>query len=184
MLIIISLWQRIDVCLHIVNTTLCDQICQWRMEGMCGSPGTPLFATNTINWNIKYCCKWRSKPIIESNKLIIWPFSLLTSNSYLTYFVFLQQLLLFYFILGQIIQRLDTWNNNGVFVYLYNNVYISTTVCFGEYLWMFSFLKFLVYRIGNELLTTVSCKWHLNIINYQLQREYREGLIYYRRLKG
>ena len=65
--------------------------------------------------------------------------------------LFTATITILFFILGRIIQRLDTWNNNGVFVYLYNNSYISTPVCFGEYLWMFSFLNFLVYRISNEI---------------------------------
>jgi hypothetical protein len=34
------------VCLCVLDTTLCDKVCQWLVAGRCFSPGTPVSSTN------------------------------------------------------------------------------------------------------------------------------------------
>jgi len=42
----LKLWVRIPFMQGVLDTTLCDQVCQWLTIGRCFSPGTPVSSTN------------------------------------------------------------------------------------------------------------------------------------------
>ena len=55
------LWVQIPLRRGVVDTTLCDKVCQWLATGQWFSPGTPFFSTNEYNWLPQY--NWN---IVES----------------------------------------------------------------------------------------------------------------------
>ena len=42
----LTLWVRIALRLGVLDTTLCDKVCQWLAAGQWFSPGTPVSSTN------------------------------------------------------------------------------------------------------------------------------------------
>jgi hypothetical protein len=93
-------------CWGVLDTTLCDQVCQWLATGRWISPGTPVFSTNrktnrhditeillkvalnTITITIRYLISWRTVPrqvrIIhwyKNNKALGWHYRSLGDNS-------------------------------------------------------------------------------------------------------
>ena len=52
----LTLWVRIPLGQSVLDTTLCDKVCQWLAIGRCFSLGTPVSSTNKTepwyNWNI------------------------------------------------------------------------------------------------------------------------------------
>ena len=52
----LTLWVRIPLRRGVLDTTLCDKVCQWLATGRWFSPSTPVSSTNTTNshnnWNI------------------------------------------------------------------------------------------------------------------------------------
>ena len=51
----LTLWVRIQLKRGVVDTTLCDNVCQWLAAGQWFSPGTLVSSTNKMpryNWNI------------------------------------------------------------------------------------------------------------------------------------
>ena len=45
----LRLWVRIPPRWSVLDTTLCDKVCQWLAEGRWFAPGTPVFSTNKID---------------------------------------------------------------------------------------------------------------------------------------
>jgi hypothetical protein len=45
----LKLWVRIQFRRGVLDTTLCDRVCQWLATGLWISPGTPVFSTNKTN---------------------------------------------------------------------------------------------------------------------------------------
>jgi len=52
-----TLWVRIPLRRCVLDTTLCDKVCQWLAASMWFSPGNPVSSTNV--YTMKYCWKWR-----------------------------------------------------------------------------------------------------------------------------
>jgi hypothetical protein len=42
----LTLWDRIPTRRGVLDTALCDKVCQWLVTGRCIFPGTPVFSTN------------------------------------------------------------------------------------------------------------------------------------------
>jgi hypothetical protein len=47
--------------ISVLDTTLCDKVCQWLAAGRLFSPGTPVSSSNNTDRHdiLKYCWKWR-----------------------------------------------------------------------------------------------------------------------------
>ena len=48
----LKLWNRNQLRRGVLDTTLCDEVCQWLAAGRWFSPGTPVSSTNKYSWNI------------------------------------------------------------------------------------------------------------------------------------
>ena len=82
----LTLWVRIPLRRCVLDTTLCDKVCQWLASGRWFSPGTPVSSTNKTDCHdknnillkvalntIKQTTLNQMKPYMrESNSLIFW----------------------------------------------------------------------------------------------------------------
>ena len=103
------LWVQIPLRRGVVDTTLCDKVCQWLATGQWVSPGTPFSSTNEYNWPPQY--NWN---IVESGVKHPNPYNRSKLNFHETYIIISH----FYSFKRYFIQSILPFNvcNDGTFM--------------------------------------------------------------------
>ena len=70
----LKLWVRIPLRWGVLNTTLCDKICQWLVTGLWFSPGTLIYSTNKTEILLKVALNTRTLTLetIKIKKMTIF----------------------------------------------------------------------------------------------------------------